>query len=216
MKALANHSGSIQKTLRTAMTSLGFLASAILSQGAFAGHNYIDQIIDQPEIILAGSGCSLQNDNLSVLQNNRAAVIAIGFSQMSLIGSSRKSCVLRFPIEIPAGFKLVVSGGEANGYTDLSSGDSLAIGSYISVTGANSSVLTKRINGPTYEDFGPSVSDPFGDIFRSRRTVISTCAHRALDGFISLNLAASQLSSSRHGYSEITDVALGVRLVPCH
>lgn len=209
MKALLKGKARFQKSIRQVIATFAVLSVA---QSANANHNQLDQIIDEPSIILAGSGCSLQNDSLSLLQNGRSAVIAIGFTEMRLEGSSRKSCVLRFPVQIPAGHRLVVSGGEANGYADLAHGDSLAIASYLSVAGATSNIQTKRIHGPAYEDFGNN----FSDIFRSRRVVTSACSTQSTSGFIGLNLVASQSSPSRYGFAEVTDVALGVRIVACH
>lgn len=214
MKALLGY--KFEKATKTLIAAVAMMTSVVTSQLALAQISHEDHVIDQAKIILAGSGCSLSQDSLSVFQSNNEAVIAIGFSNMSLIGSGRKSCVLRFPIEIPAGYKLVVSGGEANGYADLSSGDNLAIASILSVFGQSSNIQTKRIIGPAYEDFGPNASQHFTDIFRSRRVVSSACSSQSTSGFIGLNLAASMSSPSRYGYAEVTDVALGIRLVACH
>ena len=169
--------------------------------------------ITEASLILAGTGCSTDDDSLSAIDTQEGTVIAIGFSRMESRGSGRKSCVLRAPITIPAGYRVVVSGGEADGYAELDGGDSLGVASTLSVLGSFSPVETKQFYGPDGVTFGPSGS---GTVFQSPHRISSQCMTESTEGFLGLNIVSSMSSPSRAGQVTILDVAIGVRIIPCH
>jgi Domain of unknown function (DUF4360) len=168
--------------------------------------------IDLSRAILAGSGCSLREDSLSTIGSTVGTVIGLGFSRMSLAQVGRVSCVLRIPLSVPAGYKAIISGGEANGFADLNAGDSVTIASRLTLFGIGASFANEPIRGPINDSFGPSSSGL--SVFHSRYRASTGCMSQPSAGFIGLNIAASAFPRLS-GEFTITDAAIGVQLVRC-
>jgi Domain of unknown function (DUF4360) len=202
-----------KKTINAILTVVA-LESVLLSSGAMASRRPIPVISGGVEIsdqtILGGTNCAKDRDSLSILQSGQGQVISIQFNSLSIAGSGRASCILRTPISIPAGYKAIVSGGESNGTADLNGGDTLSLASSLMVLGNRTLVFQKQIQGPTYVDFGS-----YDSVFDSPQRLETRCADQDTRGLLGLNLAASSMSRNQSGFTYVTDVAIGVQIVPC-
>lgn len=212
-------SGDMKMGRKFLMANLASVCFAGLSFGQIT-HSQEPPIFDESRMILAGTGCD-SSDSLSYVTGAEGTVLSLSFARFGAETgprqlADRKSCTVRLPVTIPAGHQLIVTEGSPNGSADLAEGQSLSVASRLSIFGNGSPVSNRVITGPGQAEFGPAVDAPEGSsIFDSPRRVIANCAAHRQTGFLGLNLAMSTQSDGAVSSAQITDVQIGLQLVPC-
>jgi hypothetical protein len=176
--------------------------SLLLTAGLWMSHGAFGQIIepvnpghiDMNHLVLAGTGCD-GTEEVTLTTRPEGSIISMNFNNFTAVGSDRRACTLRVGVTIPAGYRMIVTEGVPNGSVDVDQDHEAAVASRIHLMGYSTRISEQKFLDEVQTDFGPAAGyqNP-SDIFRSRRREVTPCivtAHRAAEGLMGLNLAAS-------------------------
>ncbi len=119
----------------------------------------------------------------------------------------RKACNIAMPVDVPAGYRMVIGRPAVFGTEDLSSGETLDVGASIFFTGST---------GPEVQVDLVSNGNKSAEFYRRANEEISLGCEQAGILRASTTLLARKASARASGDANVRGIAFNIRLEPCN
>lgn len=188
--------------MRKILAALCFMtASSAFAAVDFSGFTY------------GGTGCTAGGSGISVhasTSEEGRLIIYMPDMQVDLNGGKsfdRKACNIVMPIDVPAGFRLVIGKPSVFGNEDLSSGETLD---------ANASVFLAGSQGPEVQFESTSNGNKSNEYYRRSQDELTLGCGEGGNLRASATLLARKATSNASGDANLRGIAFTITFEPCN
>lgn len=188
--------------LRKILLALCFMtASTAFAAVDFSGFTY------------GGTGCTADGAGIRVSASTSEEgrlIIYMPDMQVDLNGGAsfgRKACNIVMPVDVPAGYRLVIGRPSVFGNEDLSSGETLT---------ASASVFMAGSQGPEVQFESTSNGGHDNEYYRRSHDELTLGCGEVGNLRASASILARKATSSAHGQANLRGIAFDLKLEPCN